>query len=307
MDVLHGNNTDAFLGYSVSHYAPPDGMLGLALVAAQNKYPTSSSWVATADDKSPTGRTVQSFDIFYLKHPGFGTFDVKIDGETKATVDTNGAVAEAAFERITVPDGPHKAVFDIPGPKPVRFFGVALERDKPSVVVDAFGAVSLTVQQMATRNDPKTLVATLKHRNYDLVIYLTGTNEWFGPVKHKEYIEKLIAFHREATPGVSILFMSPPDRVENIRSQQSTWAIKRVGAEKREFATGAKAAFWDFREAMGGEASIVKFRGKMMCGEDLVHFTQSGGFYMADRIVTALWRGFSEEAAKKPSLGCAAR
>lgn len=307
MDVLHDNRSDAWIGYSVSSYAAPDAMHGLGLVAAQNKYPTASSWVATADDKSPTGRTVSTFDVFYLKRPGFGSFEVKVDGETKATVDTNAAEPEAAFERITVADGPHKAVFSVPGPKPVRFFGVALEREKPSVVVDAFGAVSLTVQQMATRNDPKVLVATLAHRKYDLVIYLTGTNEWFGPVKHKEYIERLIELHRQATPGVSVLFMSPPDRVENINSSQSTWSIKRVGSEKREFSLGAKAAFWDFREAMGGEASIVKFRGQYMCGQDLVHFTEKGGFYMADRIVYALWRGFGEWAAKHPTAGCEAK
>ncbi|MGK4455731.1 hypothetical protein, partial [Klebsiella pneumoniae] len=88
---------------------------------------------------------------------------------------TNGE-PEAAFEKIVVPDGPHKAVFSVPGGKPVRFFGVAMEREKPSVVIDAFGAVSLTVQQMATRNDLKILNATLAHRKYDLVIYLTGTN-----------------------------------------------------------------------------------------------------------------------------------
>jgi hypothetical protein len=307
MDVKHDNRSDAWIGYSVSSYAAPDAMHGLGLVAAQNKYATASTWVSTADDKSPVGRSVQSFEVFYLKRPGFGAFEARVDGELKATIDTNAAEPEAAFEKIVVPDGPHKAVFSIPGGKPVRFFGVALERDKPSVVIDAFGAVSLTVQQMATRNDPKILLATLAHRKYDLVIYLTGTNEWFGPVKHKEYIERLIAFHREATPGVSVLFMSPPDRVENIHSSQSTWSIKRVGSEKREFSTGAKAAFWDFREAMGGEASIVKFRGKYMCGEDLVHFTQSGGFYMADRIVTALWRGLSEWTAKHATAGCEAK
>jgi hypothetical protein len=43
----------------------------------------------------------------------------------------------------------------------------------------------------------------------------------------------------------------------------------------------------------------------MMCGEDLVHFNEKGGFYMADRIVYALWRGFAEWAGKHPAAGCA--
>jgi hypothetical protein len=189
--------------------------------------------------------------------------------------------------------------------KPVRFFGVALERKKPSVIVDSFGAVSLTVQQMATRNDAKVFKDTLAHRNYDLVLYMTGTNEWFGPAKHKEYIERLIGMHREATPGVSIMFMSPPDRAENIHANESTWSIKRVGTEKREFSLGDKAAFWDFRQAMGGEVSIIKFRGQMMCGQDLVHFTEKGGFYMGDRLASALWRGFRDWLVKHPTAGCA--
>ncbi len=304
MDVRHENTPGSWSGYSVSSWSAPDGIEGLGLVAAQSRVMGASAWVSTADDSAPIGKTVSRFDVFYLKRPGFGSFEVKIDGEVKATVDTDAPEPVAAFETIDVPDGPHKAVFTATTMKPVRFFGVALERKKPSVVVDSFGAVSLTVQQMATRNDAKVFKDTLAHRNYDLVLYMTGTNEWFGPVKHKEYIERLIGLHREATPDVSIMFMSPPDRADNIHSNESTWSIKRVGSEKREFSLGDKAAFWDFRQAMGGEVSIIRFRGQMMCGQDLVHFTEKG-FYMGDRLASALWRGFREWLVKHPDAGCA--
>jgi hypothetical protein len=303
-DVQHGNRSDAWVAYSISNNAAFDAAHGFGLVAGESRWPNASTWFQTADDKAPVGKSVSRFEVYYYKHPGYGAFTVGVDGETKATVDTNAPATQAAFEKIEVPDGPHKITITSTAPKPVRLFGVTMEREKPSVVVDAIGAVSLTVQHMATRNDPKVLKDTLAHRGYDLVIYWTGTNEGFGPQKQKEYIAKLIAQHREATPGVSILFMSPADRVENMQSAQSTWAIKRVGKEKREFSIAEGGAFWDFRQAMGGEASMVRFRARLWAGQDLVHFNEKGGFYMGDRIAFALWRGFKAWAEKHPTAGC---
>jgi hypothetical protein len=304
MDVQHSNGTDGWTAYSISSNAAYDSMYGFGLVAGESHYPKASTWIATATDKSPIGKSVSAVDVYYLKRPGFGSFEINVDGERKAVVDTNAPSAVAAFEKIEVPDGPHKVTFaQLPG-KPVRLFGAVMERRAPSVTVDAIGAVSLTVEQMATRNERAVLRDTLAHRHYDLVIYFTGTNEWFGPVKHKEYIDKLFRIHREATPGVSILFMSPPDRVDNMQSSQSTWAIKRVAKEKREFSLANSGAFWDFRQAMGGEASMVRFRANLMAGQDLVHFNEKGGFYMGNRIVSALWRGFGEHMAKHPRTGC---
>ena len=304
MDVLHDNAAGAWTAYSISSNPAYDSMYGLGLVAGESHYPTASTWVATAGDKSPIGKTVSSVDVYYLKRPGYGSFEIKVDGEPKTTVDTSAPAPVAAFEKLEVPDGPHKVTFAQTTGKAVRLFGAVMERKTPSVTVDALGAVSLTVQQMATRNDVKVLTDTLAHRKYDLVIYFTGTNEGFGPVKQKEYIDKLFQLHRAATPGVSILFLSPPDRVENMQSSQSTWAIKRVGKEKRELSLANGGAFWDFRQAMGGEASMVRFRANLMAGQDLVHFNEKGGFYMGDRIVFALWRGFAEYVAKHPSAGC---
>lgn len=304
MDVQHQNASGAWTAYSISSNAAYDSMYGFGLVAGESHYPTASTWIATAGEKSPVGKSVSAVDVYYLKRPGYGSFEIKVDGEAKGVVDTSAPSAVAAFEKIDVTDGPHKLTFtQLPG-KPVRLFGAVMERSAPSVTVDAIGAVSLTVQQMATRNDRTVLKDTLAHRKYDLVIYFTGTNEWFGPEKHKEYIDTLFRIHREATPGVSVLFMSPPDRVENMQSSQSTWAIKRVGKEKRDFSIANRGAFWDFRQAMGGEASMVRFRANLMAGQDLVHFNEKGGFYMGNRIVSALWRGFAEHMAKHPSAGC---
>ena len=41
-----------------------------------------------------------------------------------------------------------------------------------------------------------------------------------------------------------------------------------------------RAAYWDFRAGMGGEASIFKFNKEKLASADLVHLTPTGGAYM---------------------------
>lgn len=57
------------------------------------------------------------------------------------------------------------------------------------------------------------------------------------------------------------------------------------------------AAFWDFWEAMGGEASMLGFQKRHWNQWDLCLLNDKGASYMASRLVHALWSG-SEQWAK---------
>jgi len=307
MDVQHGFSSGTWEAFAISTNPALDGYHGFAGIAAQSRFKGATSWVATALDEAPIGRTVSALDVHYLRRSGNGSFEVKIDGDVKATIETGDVgpgETVAGFRRFDVEDAPHKVSFSQNGSKPVRLFGVTMERTAPGVLVDSLGVVGVNIQMMATKNDAKVVKATLARRKYDLVIFLTGTNEASLPEKHDEWMKTMIDLHRQANPDVSILVMSPPDHME-ITDTHSSARIVRVSNEKRTIAEKNRAAFWDFREAMGGDASIKSFSRKKWALPDLIHLTEPGGLYMGDRVAFALWRGFSTFLAMHPDAGCA--
>ncbi len=304
MDVEHGSSEAGWSVFTISNNPVADHLYGFGLVAAQSFGRGATSWIATADDKSPIGRTASRFDLFFLRRPGGGSFDVKIDGVSKATIDTNATEIAAGFERIEVADGAHKAILETTTAKPVRLFGIAMERATPSVVVDSLGVTSLDIAQLATKNDAAMLAGTLAHRPYDLVIVLTGTNEWFESAKHRELVQAVVDRHRAANPGVAILLMSPPDKAMGKDASRSAFSIVQMAKEKRDAALASKVAFWDFREAMGGDGAIFEFMRKKLAGSDQRHLTERGGAYMGDRVSYALWKDFAAWIEKHPNAGC---
>ena len=308
MDVQHGSWSASWEAFSIANHAAPDRYHGFAGIASQSKHKDAVSWIATAVDTAPIGRSVSVLDVYYLRKSGNGSFAVQVDSGVKTPVETGDvgpSETVSGFLRIDVEDAPHKVTFSQTGAKPVRLFGVAMERTAPSVLVDSLGVVGVNVQQMVTKNDAKVFEATLARRKYDLVVLLTGTNEAFLPEKHKEWMKTVIDLHRRANPDVSILVMSPPDHMESNTATHSGVRIVRVSKEKREIAEENRAAFWDFRQAMGGDASIRAFANKKWAQPDLIHLTEPGGTHMGDRVVFALWRAFTAFVAAHPDVGCA--
>jgi hypothetical protein len=281
------------------------GYYGHAMITAQSLQGGAMVWIGTADADAgaPISTRVARFEIYYLKWPRGGPFEAKIDGETRASVDTQADTPGAGFERIEVPDGPHTLTLVAKrSDRPVRFFGVTLTRDpgqadvKPSFQVDGLGVGSLNCLTM-TRDDPATNTPTLQRRGYDLVVFHTGSNTFFGDLP--ACMKKVIDRHKGALPEASYLVMTPPDSKESEHIDLTCADLKRSAAENG-------AAFFDFRAAMGGDGSMATFSKKDMCGDGL-HFNEKGGAYMGDRVLYALWKGLAAYAKAHPRVGCDAR
>ncbi len=303
-DVEQGGGSAGWVDFTISNNPTPDGAYGFGMVAAQSYGAGATAWVSTAKDTAPIGRTVGRFDVYYLKRPGAGTFDVTVDGRRTASIDANGDAVAAGFERIDIADGPHKLEVTTTSKKPVRLFGVTLERSAPSVVVDSIGVTSLDVKMMTARSDAAVLGETLTHRGYDLVILMTGTNEWFEPDVATKVVGAVVERHRAALPNVSFLVLSPADRAERPGAPSSK-AIATTGREKRDAARAAGVAFWDLRGAMGGDGAIQRFYEKKLAMVDMRHLTEKGGAWVGDRLASALWTGFGDWLARHPTAGCA--
>jgi hypothetical protein len=302
-DVRHGVDKDGWKPIAMSTHQVIDRLYGFAGIAAQSQRPRAVSWVATAPDPSPVGRAVSRVDTYFLKRPGSGTFEIRVDGAPHAMVDTSSSQVEAGFHLIELPDGPHRVDF-VSGPKSVRLFGVTLERTVPGVVVDSIGIGGVNAELLA-KGDPDIAKATLRRRRYDLVIFLTGATEPDTPAQLVA-MKKLVDLHREALPGVAILIMSPPDLAGG-PSERPTRnpRIDRLTRMKREAAEQTGSAFWDFRAAMGGELSVIQFVKHGMAWNDYIHLTDKGGAYMGRRVAYALLRDLAGYLEKHPDAGCA--
>ncbi len=280
-----------------------DGEYGMANIAADSSTPGAWSWVATAGDSQPIGKAVSSVDVFYMKRPNGGAFAIKVDGKKVKDVVAASTETTAAFEHLDVPDGPHKIECVVESGD-VRMFGASLERATPSIIVDSLGTGALNYEQMrhvtAASRDPM-----LERRKYDLIVFLIGTN-LFAPAYHEKWMSTVIDGMEKAVPGTPILVLSPPDIELHQSDKHSDPRIVKLSRQLADIAGRHHWAFWDFRAAMGGDDSMLRFARKGLANWDLVHLTKGGGAIMGRRLGHALFEGFAGYLKEHPDAGCKA-
>lgn len=283
-----------------------DGEYGFANMAAESSKAGAKAWVKTAVDTAPIGTKVAHFDVYYLKGPSRGSFEIKIDGNLERTIATASTETEAGFERIDVEDGAHELDAVAVGNGKVRLFGATMERDpapnKFGVIVDSLGVGALNFEQMQ-HVESKVRVAMLQHRKYDLVVFLLGTN-MFAPHLHAKWVANVLKDFRAALPEAPLLILSPPDIILKSDDPHSDPRIVNLAKQMKDIASKEGAAFWDFREAMGGDLSIKRFYKLGLAAGDFVHLTKDGGAIMGNRLVYALFAEMQGWLAKNVEAGC---
>jgi lysophospholipase L1-like esterase len=300
-DVRHSGSWRHFRQIATSTNPVLDGHYGLANIAAESAGAGAAAWVATAGEGAPVGRSVSRFEVAYLRRPDGGDFDVLVDGQRRRTLTTRGTF-EAAFERLEVDDGAHELRVVLAGHGTVRLFGVTMERDAPGVVVDSLGAGALNFEQMA-RVKASTRTPMVARRGWDLVVFQLGTN-LFALEGNKAWVRAVLAEFRAALPGASLLLVTPADTMLDFNAPHSDPRILAVGEQLRELAFEIGVAFWDFRQAMGGDASIRAFITRGLAEPDRVHLTRGGAELMADRMLCALAADRRAYLAARPEAGC---
>ncbi len=302
MDVEQWLEKRGWKSYAVSTHSVADHAYGFGGIAAESTSIRARIRMATAPSGAPVGTRVSRVQVFYLERPKGLPFSVFVDGKNVGDVKTEANALRAATRKFELNDAPHTIEFRAGGPL-VRLFGAALERSKPGVVVDSLGVGGATIGILARMNQD-IATASLKQRNYDLIMILTGGTEDDNDA-HDVALRKFIQLHHKALPHAPILIMSPIDFAYGTRSHpKPARRIKGLSARKRRVAAEMGCAYWDFHAAMGGELSIVKFASHKMAWNDLVHLTESGGAFMGRRIVYALWKAFESYLEEHPEAGC---
>jgi hypothetical protein len=304
MDVRHDTATkEPWAVYAASGRSLPDRTYGFANIAAESAQRGASTWVATAlaSGTSPVGKSASSAEVFFLRRPGGGAFDVVVDGVTRAEVSTAAEAVEPGSARVTFPDGPHKVESVVRGGGAVRLFGTALERDGAGVVVDSLGAGALNYELLAHVDSPSR-IAMLRERDYALVIFLLGTNTLNA---ERRWVSAVLADFKKALPGAALMLMSPPDQGVSHTDTSSSPAIARLSRAMKETSEADGVLFWDFYEAMGGKGAIRAFVRTGLGEPDGVHLGLAGAMLMGTRFASEIVRGFGSYVQATPDAGCA--
>jgi lysophospholipase L1-like esterase len=270
-------------GWQVSRIVGPyaeDGRYGLggvSFLAPKNVL----ARVGTA--KSGTlGRNVSRFVVAYAEGPRGGRFQLRVDGEDREVVDTQGAEPRSRFHELTVPDGPHELELQTVAGES-RLFGIVLEREGPGVVLDALGVQGGRIRYLDKQDDAH-FAEQLAWRKPDLVVYEFGANESGDAPSMADFYDTMHAVlsqTKRALPESSCLVISAMDRATK-RGDEIT-SVRYIAAlveEQRRTALAMGCAFFDTYRAMGGRGSMPAWVKRGLGQADLIHPTGAG----ADRI-----------------------
>ena len=299
MDVRHDVGK-GWTSYACSTDPIYDNRYGISGIVAESAYGGAKSWVATADEGAPIGRTASRFEVYYLRGPRWGSFDIYVDDQKARTVDAHSDDISLGVERLDVPDAPHRlSVHATDRRRRVRLFGATLERGSPSFVIDSFGVGAMNTASQG-REDPAINREMLAHRGYDLIIFATGANDVFTLDVTPAHLKNIIAYHREALPETPILMLTPSDRGRERTLKQTLWAVE----QRRVLAEDNQCALWDQFSAMGGPNAMKRLKERGLVLYDYIHLNEAGGRYLGERLVYALLTEVRRYLERHPDAGC---
>ena len=173
-------------------------------------------------------------------------------------------------------------------------FGISIESDTGLVVdnIPQRGSAGLEftmVDKENLRENYEILRPALFVLHYGLNIVRNVRKEYNY---YEEGLYRQVKLLNEISPGTPVLIMSITDmaysETDSIRSFTNIPEI--IGAQRRASERGG-AGFWDSRQAMGGEHSIVLWAEKKapLAQKDLVHFTYPGADTLSKLLVNSIF------------------
>lgn len=248
----------------------------------------------------PRGDSVGAeHEIYFLRQPKGGGFEVLADGKRIAMVETKADAPGAGYHRFLLPEGPHEIEVKVRGDGEVRLFGMTIERETPGVVVDTLGITGTRAANMLAW-DQEIWADNVAHRDPDLVMMFYGTNEAMDedqPIAtYESDLRAVLGRIQEAAPDAACLIMGPGDFPR--RGPDGTWQARpRVDAlieAQRRVAADLGCGFWDTKAFMGGELSMPLWASAVppMAKPDHIHFTVRGYVRIGMALVDAMMMGF---------------
>ena len=278
-----------------THRVLPDHY-GLAGVAVSARDPDEYGVLRTAGSGA-RGRGKTRLQVFFLRRPGGGGLQVRLDDRPALHIPTAGPRVEPGYATLVAYDGPHRLEVRPRGDGEVRVFGVAEDRDAPGVVVDTLGINGAQASYQLLW-DGRTFGDHLRRRRPDLVVLAYGTNESRGrrPLpRYEADLRAVVRRVRTAVPGASCLLIGPSD---NPRRRAGGYSPRprtaRINAVQRRVARESGCGFFDLFGFMGGDLSMLRWvaHRPRLGAHDHVHFTRRGYRRIGEALYEALMRGY---------------
>lgn len=283
----------------------PTATVGLGLFAITSTAAHSTFELALKNQSN--GSRPNKVNLQYLQHPDGGSFELIVDGQEIAVIQTDGPLSLASIE--------------ISGEKPisslkvmvreslnVTFFGLYAEGSK-GLVLDNFGIAGASGNYWNTVQ-LDTLKTLTQVRPYDAVILAYGTNDVTGktwdPEAYRQKFQQTLTSMRTVFPKAACILIPPGDRVGfvqvkvptkkkigkskfTIRSRMDfqTYPTRHAEAAEIQRVVGLKnqCLVWNMSlemRQMGGAYGMLKEDPALMA-KDLIHLTPKGYLEMAKR------------------------
>ena len=265
-----------------------DGRYGYGGVAATS-YGGAGSTFTTPEPR------IERVLIHYRKTQRSGGLQLFIDGSAMPTFTLPKSRGEAGDALWTVPLAKSASSVRLraAGGGQSILYGVALERDKPGLVLDALGLVGLRARRWR-KADEEHLRAQVAMRAPRLLVLAFGGNERVDPqlsvARHAASMREALQRFRAGAPEASCLIVAPIAHAKG-RSTRLDPRLAPIYEAQRQVANEASCAFFDTVEAMGGDEAVAQFRAKRLLGRDLAHLTPAGhkvvGGLLADWLLAA--------------------
>ncbi|MEM6962719.1 MAG: GDSL-type esterase/lipase family protein, partial [Myxococcota bacterium] len=273
---------------------------GLAGVSVETEEQGAFGQVGTVS-RGPVGRQVDQFELWYLRQPQGGSFEVWIDGRAQDVVSTDADEPTAGYRLYRVPDGPHQLRIVARGDGLVRAFGVVMERDASGVVLDTLGINGARARLHLQWNDDL-YREHLARRQPDLVVLAYGTNESGDPLPIPSYeaqLRRVLRRIRDVVPSSSCLLVGPSDRP--VQGESGAWEalprVQEINETQRRLALEFGCGYFDLLAFMGGPLSMVDWVALDFGARDHIHLTAKGYRRLAEELFAAMMEGFSPEFA----------
>ena len=242
-----------------------DGRDGLSGISITAHAPGQIVSLTTSGDR---------LQLFYLQQPGGGSIEFAVDGKQVGLIDTNGELASGVYKYTPEP-GTHDYLLRTTSPEPVRLFGWTSDANK-GVTLETLGINGAQASVMLNW-DEAIWSAEVAERDPALIILAYGTNEANNPkFEWEEYradLRAVLARVRKAAPAASILMIGPPDCG---RLHAALPHLDEVVRVQRGVAQEMGAAFWDWRQNMGGPGATDLWVRAGLGQADHIHLTSDG-------------------------------
>jgi lysophospholipase L1-like esterase len=248
-------------------------------------------------------------EIEVLRQPGGGTIDVDLDRGAHASLSTNAPIEQAGWLAVPSASGSRTLTLRTRGDGPVDVLAWSVSRSRPGVIYANLGTIGASVDLM-DRWDQAMLRQDLAHLAPTLIVLAFGTNEGFrDSTDPAAYATTFAARLRElhaAVPGAALLVLGPPDGDRHRRRDSfeppacgdPNWAepprLNAIREVERTVAARENAYFWDWRSAMGGECSMLRWAATRppLAAPDHVHLYAPGYHVTAEALFRAIMEGY---------------